>query len=76
MVEAHLHLGNFYAEEDKLQQAIFEYRRAIRLKPDLASAHYRLAQTYRRSGDMLRAQQELELYGRLHARDTAEDAKK
>jgi tetratricopeptide (TPR) repeat protein len=76
MVEAHLQLGNFYADEDKLQQAIFEYRRAIRLNPDLASAHYRLAQTYRRSGDMLRAQQELERYGRLHARETAEDAKK
>jgi tetratricopeptide (TPR) repeat protein len=76
LVEAHLHLGNFYAEEDELQQAIFEYRRAIRLKPDLASAHYRLAQTYRRSGDLLSAQRELERYQRLRARDTAEDAKK
>jgi tetratricopeptide (TPR) repeat protein len=76
LAEAHLHLGNFYADEDKLQQAIFEYRRTIGLKPDLASAHYRLSQTYRRSGDLLHAQEELECYQRLHAHDTAEDAKK
>jgi len=74
--EAHLQLGNFYANEQRLQEAILEYLQAIRLKPDLASAHYRLAHAYMRSGDKLRAQQELELYQRIHARETAGDAKK
>lgn len=76
MVEAHLHLGIFYADQDKLEQATSEYRRAIQLKPDLATAHYRLAQIYRRSGDTLHAQQELELYQGLHARHATKDAKK
>ena len=41
------------------------YRRAIAINPDLAAAHYRLAQVYARTGDRAAAETELGLYEHL-----------
>jgi tetratricopeptide (TPR) repeat protein len=66
--DAHLELGALYAEQAKYSEAIPEYRRAIAINPDLAAAHYRLAQAYTRTGDESAAQSELNLYEHLRER--------
>jgi len=48
--EAHLLLGTVYADSADLNQAVPELETAVRLEPENAKAHYRLAQAYRRSG--------------------------
>jgi tetratricopeptide (TPR) repeat protein len=65
LADAHLELGALYAEQAKYSQAIPEYRRAISINPDLAAAHYRLAQAYTRTGDQAAAESELGLYEHL-----------
>jgi tetratricopeptide (TPR) repeat protein len=46
--EAHYELGVMYHERvfDSLDQAIAEYERAVKLKPDYAEAHFNLALSY------------------------------
>ena len=39
---AHTNLGIALRDQGKLDEAIAEYRKAIRLKPDLAEAHHNL----------------------------------
>jgi len=63
--DAHLELGAVFAEQAQYSEAIREYRRAIAIRPDLAAAHYRLAQAYTRAGDPAAAQTELGLYEHL-----------
>jgi len=41
--EAHARLGLVFSKEDRLDEAIDQYREALRLKPDDADAHYDLA---------------------------------
>ena len=43
--------ANRYAEQKQYEAAIIEYKNAIKAKPDLAEAHYKLAQVYEASGD-------------------------
>lgn len=68
--DAHLELGALFAEQAKYFEAIPEYRRAIAINPDLAAAHYRLAQAYARTGDEAAARSELDLYEHLRQRKT------
>jgi len=63
--EAHLQLGNLYADRNQYAAALPEHRRALELDPNLADAHYRLAQAYVRTGQKDRAQPEFQLYQRL-----------
>jgi tetratricopeptide (TPR) repeat protein len=63
--EARLELGSLYADRGKYADAIPEYQEAIRLRPDLAAPHYRLAQAYARTGQKSRAQEEFSVYERL-----------
>jgi tetratricopeptide (TPR) repeat protein len=73
--DAHLQLGILYAERHKYAEAIDQYREAIRLQPSLGDAHYRLGQALVRAGDKEQAQEEFEVYDRLHKQQVAENEK-
>ena len=60
-----LQLGILYADRQDFPRAIVSYQNAVTASPELEQAHYRLAQAYRRTGEKLKAQQELELYQQL-----------
>ena len=52
--------GESLAWEGKYQKAILEYRKALRLKPDLEGAHTRIAEMYREQGSFDLAEREYE----------------
>ncbi|MGB2634653.1 MAG: tetratricopeptide repeat protein [Candidatus Acidiferrum sp.] len=66
LAEAHLQLGNLYSDQRRYAESIPEYVRARELNPDLADAHYRLAQAYVHVGEKDRAQEELKVYQQLN----------
>jgi len=70
--EAHLQLGNLYADRHEYEKSIPEYEAALRLDQNLADAHYRLGQGYVHTGQKDRAQAEFERYQRLRAQQMAE----
>jgi len=70
--EAHLQLGNLYADQHAYEKSIPEYARALELNPNLPDAHYRLGTDYVHVGQKDRAQQEFEVYQRLRAQHMAE----
>lgn len=72
LADAHLQLGNLYADQKKYAEAIPEYTRALELNSDLADAHYRLGQAYVRTGEKDRAQEQLEVYQRLRVQHLAD----
>ena len=63
--DARVALGDLLADRARYADAIREYRQAIRLQPDFATAHYRLGQAYGRAGDKQRAREEFDAYERL-----------
>ena len=63
--DGYLQLGILYADQQDFSRAIVSYQNAVAASPELEQAHYRLAQAYRRTGEKLKAQQELELYQQL-----------
>src|SRR5579875_1680666 len=63
---AHFRLGLLFDEKAMPCAAIREYQQAIHFSPDLAAAHYRLAQDYLRSGRKQEAEAEMEIYEGLH----------
>lgn len=65
LTAAHLQLGMVYDEEKLTTRAIEQYRAAVRLNPDLAAGHYRLAEDDERSGAKQDAASEFEIYERL-----------
>jgi tetratricopeptide (TPR) repeat protein len=73
--DAHLQLGIVYTERHQYAEAIDQYRDAIRLQPNLGDAHYRLGQALVRMGDKAQAQEEFEVYDRLHKQHVAEGEK-
>jgi tetratricopeptide (TPR) repeat protein len=70
--EAHVQLGNLYADQHEYDKSIPEYVRALELNPNLPDAHYRLGQDYVHTGHKDRAQEEFEIYQRLRAEHLAE----
>ncbi|HEV2348304.1 MAG TPA: tetratricopeptide repeat protein [Terriglobia bacterium] len=70
--DAHFELGNLYSEQKKYPAAIGEYRQALAVQPEMADAHYRLAQAYIRTGDQTLAQQEFEIHDRLRKQQVAD----
>lgn len=71
---AHLQLGILYSQRADFSRAISAYQKAIAVglkesTPEgdetLEVAHYRLAQAYLRTGNKTKAQEELQLHGRL-----------
>ena len=67
LAKGFLELGILLSDQQRYQEAIQELRHAVRLEPDVAPAHYRLAQAYRHTGQKALAAKELEIFERLKA---------
>ena len=69
-----LQLGILYEDRGDLPRAISAFRSALAADRQLGEAHYRLAQAYRRTGEKLKAEQELASYKEIsrHADEQAE----
>ena len=70
--EAHVQLGNLYADQHEYAKSIPEYVRALELNPILPDAHYRLGTDYVHVGQKDRAQSEFDVYQKLRAQHLAE----
>lgn len=70
--EAHMQLGNLYADQHQFESSIPEYIRALQLNPNLPDAHYRLGTDYVHMGQKDRAQAEFAAYQKLRAQHMAE----
>jgi tetratricopeptide (TPR) repeat protein len=68
----HLQLGILYSAQKDSRKAILAYQKAIEASPQMEEAHYRLAQIYKRTGENLKAQQELEVFDQLSKKRTEE----
>jgi tetratricopeptide (TPR) repeat protein len=72
LAQAHLQLGNLYADRREYARSIPDYESALKLDPTLADAHYRLGQDYVHTGQKDRAQEELAIYQKQRAEHLAE----
>ena len=70
--EGYLQLGILYSDQKDFPKAISLYEEAIASSPELPEAHYRLALAYARTGDKLKAQQELRRFDET-SKKTAEE---
>jgi tetratricopeptide (TPR) repeat protein len=70
--KARVQLGILLSEQQRWREAIEALKAAIALEPDLAQAHFRLAQAYRRNGQTALADEELAIFERLKAREPAD----
>ena len=52
LAEAYSNLGNVYKERGQLQEALENYRHAVRLKPDFIDGYINLAAALVAAGDM------------------------
>ncbi|HEY3625503.1 MAG TPA: tetratricopeptide repeat protein [Terracidiphilus sp.] len=72
LAEAHVQLGNLYADQHKYEQSIPQYVRALQLDQNLPDAHYRLGTDYVHTGQKEEAQKEFAIYQKLRAEHLAE----
>lgn len=72
LADAHVQLGNLYADQREYGKSIPEYRRALELDPNLSDAHYRLATDLVHTGQKEQAQKEFAIYQGLRAEHLAE----
>lgn len=70
--DAHMQLGNLYADQHQYEKSIPQYERALELDPNLSDAHYRLGTDLVHVGQKERAQKEFALYQNLRAEHLAE----
>jgi tetratricopeptide (TPR) repeat protein len=70
--EAHVQLGNLYADQREYAKSVPQYTRALELNANLPDAHYRLGQDYVHLGQKDRAQQEFDVYQKLRAQHMAD----
>jgi tetratricopeptide (TPR) repeat protein len=70
--QAHVQLGNLYADQHRYDESIPEYVRALALDPTLSDAHYRLGTDYVHTGQKERAQKEFDIYQKLRSEHLAE----
>ncbi len=75
LADAHLQLGNLYADQHDYRDSIPEYERALELNPNQPDAHYRLATDYVHVGDKEHADQEFAVYQKQRAEHLADDDK-
>ncbi|KAA6465485.1 tetratricopeptide repeat protein [Acidobacteria bacterium AB60] len=67
LADAHVQLGNLYADQHKYDKSIPQYLRALALDANLADAHYRLGTDYVHVGQKESAQKEFAIYQKLRA---------
>jgi len=72
LADAHVQLGNLYADQHRYEQSIPQYVRALDLDPNLSDAHYRLGTDYVHVGEKESAQKEFAVYQKLRAQHLAE----
>src|SRR5580704_9653001 len=72
LAEAHVQLGNLYADQHQYEKSISQYERALALDPNLSDAHYRLGTDYVHVGNKESAQKEFAVYQKLRAEHLAE----
>jgi tetratricopeptide (TPR) repeat protein len=72
LAEAHLQLGNLYADRRDYSKSIPQYLRTLELDPSVADAHYRLGQDYMRTGQKERGKAEFDIYQRLRDKHLAD----
>ncbi|MGA8043686.1 MAG: tetratricopeptide repeat protein [Terracidiphilus sp.] len=70
--QAHVQLGDLYADQHEYEKSIPEYERALQLDPSISDAHYRLGTDYVHAGQRDKAQQEFAIYQKLRAAHLAE----
>ncbi|HVW78770.1 MAG TPA: tetratricopeptide repeat protein [Alloacidobacterium sp.] len=63
---AHFQLGNVLNSTGNAQAAIEQYKQAAQLDAKYAEPHFALARLYRRLGENSLAEQEVQIYSRLH----------
>jgi tetratricopeptide (TPR) repeat protein len=72
LADAHVQLGNLYADQHEYAKSIPQYERALELDPNLPDAHYRLGTDLVHTGEKEKAQNEFAVYQRLRAEHLAE----
>jgi len=72
LADAHVQLGNIYADQHEYAKSIPQYQRALELNPDLSDAHYRLGTNLVHVGQKENAQKEFAVYEKLRAAHLAE----
>lgn len=72
----HCQLGRAYRWLEQWHKTLQESEICVRLDPDSAQAHYRLAQIYHHEGDEARAKQEMSLYEEDSKRVADENARR
>jgi tetratricopeptide (TPR) repeat protein len=72
LAEAHVQLGNLYADQRQYEKSIPQYVRALELDSSLADAHYRLGTDFVHVGQKDRAQKEFAAYQTLRAEHLAQ----
>ena len=72
LAEAHVQLGDLYADQHRYSDSIPQYERALELNPDLSDAHYRLGTDYVHVGKKENAEKEFAVYQKLRAEHLAE----
>lgn len=70
---AYLQLGILYSERKDFSKAIAAYQKAIETTPLPDEAHFRLAETYRQTGETRKARQEIEMYSQI-SKEKAKEA--
>ena len=72
LADAHVQLGNLYADQHQYAKSVPQYERALELDPNLTDAHYRLGTDLIHMGQKERAQKEFAVYQSLRAEHLAE----
>ncbi len=70
--EANLQLGIVQAARGDVSGAIVSYQKALHANPNLSAAHYRLAATYKQTGNEAKAREEFQAYRAAEKSETAE----
>ncbi len=74
--DAHCQLGKAYRWLERWREALGESETCARLNPDLAEAHFRLAQIYQHLGEAEKSKTEMDLYEAASLKVADENARR